>query len=175
MLWPTRASRAPSTGADPREQLLFILANPLLFVQIIARDIWTNTPAYMQGWVGVYGYNYWPVPALTYLLYPVAVLLGLAREWIRRRCPTRPRELSSPPCSWSGIPAVDHLAVRGLHAGRQPAGGRRAGTLLHRDHAAALPGGVWAGARRPSAPANRTTATALASTPAEPTLPGRPG
>jgi uncharacterized membrane protein len=66
-------------GANPREQVMFILSNPLLFVQIIARDIWTNTPAYMQGWVGVYGYNYWPVPAITYLVYPVAVLLGLRR------------------------------------------------------------------------------------------------
>jgi uncharacterized membrane protein len=67
------------TGADPRTQLIFILADPLRFVQIIARDVWTNTPAYMQGWVGVYGYNYWPVPALTYVLYPLAVLMGLGR------------------------------------------------------------------------------------------------
>lgn len=66
-------------GANPREQVMFILANPLLFVQIIARDIWTNTPAYMQGWVGVYGYNYWPVPAITYVLYPLSVLLVLLR------------------------------------------------------------------------------------------------
>jgi uncharacterized membrane protein len=65
------------TGADPRAQLSFILANPLVFVQIIARDVWTNTPAYMRGWVGVYGYNYWPVPALTYLLYPLSVVVAL--------------------------------------------------------------------------------------------------
>jgi len=64
-------------GANPTQQLAFILANPLLFVQIIARDIWTNTPAYLQGWIGVYGYNYWPVPALVYLLFPLAVLVGL--------------------------------------------------------------------------------------------------
>jgi hypothetical protein len=64
-------------GADPAEQLRFILANPVRFVAIIARDIWMNTPAYMRGWVGVYGYNYWPVPALTYLLYPLAAILSL--------------------------------------------------------------------------------------------------
>jgi uncharacterized membrane protein len=67
------------SGADPRQQLLFILANPLLFVKVIAQDIWMNTPAYMQGWIGVYGYNYWPVPALTYILYPVAVIACLAQ------------------------------------------------------------------------------------------------
>lgn len=76
MLAYSRFTRALQ-GANPREQLLFILANPWLFVQIIARDIWTNTPAYMQGWIGVYGYNYWPVPALTYALYPLAVVLAL--------------------------------------------------------------------------------------------------
>jgi len=64
-------------GANPLEQLLFIAANPLLFVKIIAQDVWTNTPAYMQGWVGVYGYNYWPVPGITYLLYPLAVIACL--------------------------------------------------------------------------------------------------
>ena len=67
------------TGADPGAQLGFILSNPLLFGQIIARDVWTNTPAYMQGWIGVYGYNYWPVPLMTYLVYTLAVLLGLRR------------------------------------------------------------------------------------------------
>jgi uncharacterized membrane protein len=66
-------------GADPRAQLLFIAANPFLFVRIIARDVWSNTLAYMQGWVGVYGYNYWPVPALTYLLYPLAVVAATRR------------------------------------------------------------------------------------------------
>jgi hypothetical protein len=64
-------------GANPGGQLAFILANPLLFVKIIVQDIWVNTPAYMRGWVGVYGYNYWPVPTLAYVLYPLAVVLCL--------------------------------------------------------------------------------------------------
>jgi hypothetical protein len=67
-------------GADPRAQLGFILADPLRFFKVIAQDVWNNTPAYMRGWVGVYGYNYWPVPALTYLLYPVAVVVALRRR-----------------------------------------------------------------------------------------------
>ncbi len=65
-------------GANPAEQIRYILSAPLQFIRIIANDIWTNTLAYMQGWVGVYGYNYFPVPALTYLLYPLAVLAALA-------------------------------------------------------------------------------------------------
>ena len=64
-------------GADPGGQLSFILAHPLLFAKIIAQDVWMNTLAYMRGWIGVYGYNYWPVPAVTYLLYPLAAVLAL--------------------------------------------------------------------------------------------------
>jgi len=64
-------------GASPTDQLRYILSAPLQFVRIIALDVWTNLPAYMQGWVGVYGYNYWPVPGLTYLLYPLAVIAAL--------------------------------------------------------------------------------------------------
>ena len=64
-------------GASPRDQVAYILSAPLQFIKIIALDIWTNAPAYLQGWAGVYGYNYWPVPALTYLLYPLAVIAAL--------------------------------------------------------------------------------------------------
>ena len=72
------------TGASPAQQLLFIASNPLQFVKIIAGDVWTNTPLYMQGWIGVYGYNYWPVPLLTYLLYPLAVIATL---WLPDQAP----------------------------------------------------------------------------------------
>lgn len=65
------------TGASPTQQLLFILTDPIRFVRVIATDVWTNTPLYMKGWVGVYGYDYWPVPLLTYVLYPLAVIAAL--------------------------------------------------------------------------------------------------
>jgi uncharacterized membrane protein len=64
-------------GADPTQQLLFILSSPLQFIKILSLDTWTNFLGYLQGWVGVYGYDYWPVPALTYLLFPLAVLASL--------------------------------------------------------------------------------------------------
>ncbi len=64
-------------GANPTQQLLFIASDPLQFIKIVATDVWTNTSLYMQGWIGVYGYNYWPVPLVTYLLYPLAVLATL--------------------------------------------------------------------------------------------------
>ncbi len=75
-------------GADPAEQVRFILAGPLRFIGIIAGDIWANTRDYLLGWVGIYGYNYWPVPGLTYLLYPLAVLGGL---WLDRKLPSPDR------------------------------------------------------------------------------------
>lgn len=64
-------------GADPTAQVAFMFSAPFLFIRIIALDIWTNSLAYLQGWVGVYGYNYWPVPGLTYLLFPLAVIASL--------------------------------------------------------------------------------------------------
>jgi uncharacterized membrane protein len=70
-------------GANPSQQVRYILSAPLQFIKIIANDVWTNTAAYMQGWVGVYGYNYFPVPALTYLLYPLAVIAALVAAAIR--------------------------------------------------------------------------------------------
>jgi len=67
-------------GANPTQQVLFILSSPLLFIKIISLDVWKNTLAYLQGWVGVYGYDYWPVPGLTYLLYPLAVIASLRQD-----------------------------------------------------------------------------------------------
>jgi uncharacterized membrane protein len=64
-------------GASPAGQVRYILSAPLNFIAIIVRDLWTNGPSYVQGWIGVYGYNYWPVPALTYILYPLAVVAAL--------------------------------------------------------------------------------------------------
>jgi uncharacterized membrane protein len=61
-------------GASPTDQARYILSAPLQFIAILARDILTNGLAYLQGWVGVYGYNYWPVPSLTYVLYLMAVV-----------------------------------------------------------------------------------------------------
>jgi predicted membrane protein DUF2142 len=66
-------------GADPRQQVLFILSSPLQFVKIILLDAWNSAPAYFTGWVGVYGYDYWPVPGLVYLLYPLSVAASLLR------------------------------------------------------------------------------------------------
>ena len=67
-------------GANPTQQVLFILSSPLLFIKIISLDVWRNTLAYLQGWVGVYGYDYWPVPGLTYLVYPLAVIASLRQD-----------------------------------------------------------------------------------------------
>jgi uncharacterized membrane protein len=64
-------------GASPAGQIRYVLSAPLNFIAVIARDLWTNGLSYLQGWVAVYGYNYWPVPALTYVLYPLAVIAAL--------------------------------------------------------------------------------------------------
>jgi len=89
-------------GAKPTQQVLFILSSPLLFIKIISIDVWKNTLAYLQGWVGVYGYDYWPVPGLTYLLYPLAVIASLRQDQALPS-PDKGRGSSWQRCSWWAI------------------------------------------------------------------------
>lgn len=68
----SRLSTAPE-GTDPVGQIQFILAQPLEFIVILARDIWGKSFNYMADWIAIYGFAYWPVPVWTYPLY----VLGL--------------------------------------------------------------------------------------------------
>jgi uncharacterized membrane protein len=64
-------------GASPTQQLRSILSAPLQFILIILHDLQVNFVGYLRGWLGVYGYDYWPVPVFTYLLYTIALLASL--------------------------------------------------------------------------------------------------
>jgi hypothetical protein len=63
-------------GADPAGQLRYILTHPAAFLQTVLSDLWDHGPRYLREWAGVYGYGYWSVPSVTYVLYALA--LGLA-------------------------------------------------------------------------------------------------
>jgi hypothetical protein len=87
-----------------------------------------NTLAYMQGWVGVYGYSYWPVPALTYVLYPLAVFAGLsARDGVP--LPDKRTRLLFAALFVRLLPSSP---VRGLHASLLVAGAGRYFTVIMR-------------------------------------------
>ena len=69
--------RTPPEGTDPVGQVKFILTQPLEFIPVLARDVWTNSLSYMRGWIAIYGYDYWPVPGATYYLYIAGFIMAL--------------------------------------------------------------------------------------------------
>ena len=69
---------AAPDAADAASQLRYILAHPLLFTQTIFRDFFiVHGMEYFLEWVAIYAFGYWPVPAATYFLYVLGILLTL--------------------------------------------------------------------------------------------------
>ena len=64
-------------GANPFEQIKFILLNPIKIISILSVDIWTKSASYFRNWIAIYGYAYWPVPTLTYYLYMAGLIAAL--------------------------------------------------------------------------------------------------
>jgi hypothetical protein len=72
----SRLHTAPD-GTNPIGQVRFILGNPIVFSTVLATDIWIHGFEYLRNWIAIYGYAYWPVPALTYYLYSIGLLVVL--------------------------------------------------------------------------------------------------
>jgi uncharacterized membrane protein len=67
----------PPGGTDPSGQVRFILSHPFEFMSILGRDITTKGFEYLQNWIAIYGFNYWPVPSWTYYLYGAGLISAL--------------------------------------------------------------------------------------------------
>ncbi len=65
------------SGADPLNQVKYILANPMQFIGTLAGNIWSNRVDYLRAWIAIYGLDYWPVPIWTYYLYGAGLLGAL--------------------------------------------------------------------------------------------------
>jgi len=76
MLAYSRLSTPPD-GTSPAGQLAFIFTQPLGFLSILVRNIWTQSFEYLLNWIAIYGYAYWPVPMLVYPLYILALVASL--------------------------------------------------------------------------------------------------
>jgi len=64
-------------GTNPVEQIRFIFSHPLFFIKTVATDIFTHISIRFKHWIALYGYDYWPVPKITYLFYGIALLTTL--------------------------------------------------------------------------------------------------
>lgn len=67
----------PPPGTDPVGQVQFMLAHPFRTLAILGIDIWNKGLAYFRDGIALYGYNYWPVPAVTYYLYLAGLVAAL--------------------------------------------------------------------------------------------------
>ncbi|MFQ5943716.1 MAG: DUF2142 domain-containing protein [Anaerolineales bacterium] len=64
-------------GANPAGQLLYLVTHPLKFVEIVVSDLLAHGGAYLRQWIAEFGYEYWSIPPVTYVVYFLALLAAL--------------------------------------------------------------------------------------------------
>lgn len=64
-------------GLSASGQIAFILHHPFIFIKVLFDNFTSSTSEYLRGWLALYGYDYWPVPLLVYVLYPIGILAAL--------------------------------------------------------------------------------------------------
>jgi len=73
---------AAPEGANAVEQVKFILSDPFSYVRLLWYDFYAvHGQEYFMQWAALYGFGYWPVPALTYILYiPSTIAVLFVRD-----------------------------------------------------------------------------------------------
>ncbi len=79
-----RLGTAPD-GTNPVGQIKFIIENLTFFIKTLFIDIFKYAGLRFRNWVALYGYDYWPVPQITYSFYIGALILSLFLENDRER------------------------------------------------------------------------------------------
>lgn len=81
-----------NTGqAQPIQQLLFVASHPISFIRSIASDLAAHGAGYLTQMLAEFGYDYWRVPVLVYLLVPLAFLVAITLDTQRGGFSTRTR------------------------------------------------------------------------------------
>jgi uncharacterized membrane protein len=70
-------SSGAMTGSNLIGQMKNVFFHPFIFFVTILSDVWRHGGNYVRGWIGVYEYSYWSVPALTYVLFLLAIFFGV--------------------------------------------------------------------------------------------------
>jgi len=69
---------AAPEGADAAAQIRFIITHPFSYIHIVGRDFFiVHGWEYFTQWAALYGFGYWPVPTLTYILFIVSSIAVL--------------------------------------------------------------------------------------------------
>lgn len=66
---------AQGPDTSPIKQFYYILANPLQFLNTVIDSFRSKIVDYYKEWIGVFGYGYWGMPKVVYILF--TLLLGL--------------------------------------------------------------------------------------------------
>lgn len=64
-------------AADPIEQLVYILTNPITFIWGVIQNFFQYGLGYLKAWTAVYAFNYWSVPGPTFLFFWLALIASL--------------------------------------------------------------------------------------------------
>lgn len=77
--------------ADPIEQLVYILTNPITFIWGVIQNFFQYGLAYLKAWTAVYAFNYWSVPGFTFFFFWLALLASFFIDRISNIPPRRTR------------------------------------------------------------------------------------
>lgn len=89
--WQSDAVRRGLEGTGPAEVILNSLKNPLAFVANLFSYSAGNIPSVISSWTATYGYGYWTVPGIVFILFPIALFFGLVRDFGDIKIPSRLR------------------------------------------------------------------------------------
>jgi uncharacterized membrane protein len=89
--WQSDAVRRGLEGTSPFTVVFNSLKDPLGFLMTLFQYIGRNMKTVLIGWTAAYGYEYWTVPGLVFLLYPLALVFGFLHSVSEKRLPPRLR------------------------------------------------------------------------------------
>ena len=67
----------PPEGTDPVGQVKFILTHLPTALGVVFGHAFRTLGERLRDWMAIYGYNYWPVPKVTYWLYAASLVFAL--------------------------------------------------------------------------------------------------
>jgi len=79
----------PPEGTDPVGQAKFILSHIPTALSVLFGHAFKTMGERFLDWMAIYGYNYWPVPQITYWFYGIAVALALFIQGKGEKLPSR--------------------------------------------------------------------------------------
>ncbi|PKO01061.1 MAG: hypothetical protein CVU42_01040 [Chloroflexi bacterium HGW-Chloroflexi-4] len=85
--WQSDAARRGLEGTSSIQVILNSLKYPFQFVGNLINYIGFVLGSVAKSWIAIYGYGYWTVPGVVFILYPIALILGFLHDIGNRKMP----------------------------------------------------------------------------------------